>query len=88
LLCESKRFAHALAGAAEIGLKEHDRLALAQQLMERRLSGRQPSFKLPELVGLFMAKPLTSVSMAETLEVTPQASPRIVRSSGSYSGQL
>ena len=65
--------------AAEIGLKEHDRLALARQMMERKLEGRRTSSKLPELVELVMAKPLVSAgTVAKTLEVTPQAARRIV----------
>jgi len=71
--------AHGLLAAAEIGLKEHDRLALARQLMERKLTGRRTSSKLPELVELAMAKPLVSAGMvAKTLDVTPQAARRIV----------
>ncbi|MQB07184.1 DUF1612 domain-containing protein [Agrobacterium tumefaciens] len=71
--------AHGLITAAEIGLKEHDRLALARTLFERKLDGRRTSSKLPELVELVMAKPLVSAGMvAKTLEVTPQAARRIV----------
>ncbi|RUM04403.1 RHE_PE00001 family protein [Rhizobium anhuiense] len=71
--------ARGLLAAAEIGLNEHDRLALARQMMERKLSGRRTSSKLPELVELVMAKPLVSAGMvAKTLEVTPQAARRIV----------
>ena len=71
--------AHGLIAAAELGLKEHDRLALARTLMERKLEGRRTSSKLPELVELVMAKPLVSAKMvAKTLEVTPQAALRIV----------
>ncbi|NTA40295.1 RHE_PE00001 family protein [Agrobacterium salinitolerans] len=71
--------AHGLIAAAEIGLKEHDRLALARTLMERKLDGRRTSSKLPELVELVMAKPLVSAGMvAKTLAVTPQAARRIV----------
>ena len=71
--------ARGLLAAAEIGMKEHDRLALARQMMERKLSGRRTSSKLPELVELVMAKPLVSAGMvAKTLEVTPQAARRIV----------
>ncbi|NTF51007.1 RHE_PE00001 family protein [Rhizobium rhizogenes] len=70
---------HGLFAAAEIGMKEHDRLALARTLMERRLDGRRTSSKLPELVELVMAKPLVSAKMvATTLDVTPQAARRIV----------
>ncbi|NEJ95421.1 RHE_PE00001 family protein [Rhizobium ruizarguesonis] len=71
--------AHGLITAAEIGLKEHDRLALARQMMQRKLSGRRASSKLPELVELVMARPLVSASMVvKTLGVTPQAARRIV----------
>jgi hypothetical protein len=71
--------AHGLLAAAEIGLKEHDRLALARTLFERKLEGRRTSSKLPELVELVMAKPLVSAGMvAKTLDVTPQAARRIV----------
>ncbi len=71
--------AHGLLVAAEIGMKEHDRLVLAGTLMERKLEGRRASSKLPELVDLVMAKPLVSAGMvAKTLKVTPQAARRIV----------
>ena len=71
--------AHGLLAAAEIGLKEHDRLALARQMMEHKLVGRRTSSKLPQLVELVIARPLVSAGMiAETLGVTPQAALRIV----------
>ncbi|WP_163879950.1 RHE_PE00001 family protein [Rhizobium laguerreae] len=71
--------AHGLIAAAEIGMKAHDRLALARKMMERKLEGRRTSSKLPELVELVVAKPLVSTKMvAKTLEVTPQAARRIV----------
>jgi len=71
--------AHALLAAAEIGMKEHDRLTLAKTMLDRKLEGRRTSSKLPELVEMVMAKPLVSAGMvAKTLEVTPQAARRIV----------
>ncbi|ACE94938.1 hypothetical conserved protein (plasmid) [Rhizobium etli CIAT 652] len=71
--------AHGLVAAAEIGMKEHDRLTLAKTMFERKLEGRRTSSKLPELVELVMAKPLVSAGMvAKTLDVTPQAARRIV----------
>ena len=71
--------AHGLIVAAEIGLKEHDRLTLAKTMMDRKLDGRRASSRLPELVELVMAKPLVSAGMvAKALEVTPQAARRIV----------
>jgi hypothetical protein len=75
--------AHGLIAAAEIGIKEHDRLTLAKTMMDRKLEGRRTSSKLPELVELVMAKPLVSAGMvAKTLEVTPQAARRIVLEMG------
>ncbi len=71
--------AYGLLAAAEIGMKEHDRLTLGRQMMERKLSGRRTSSKVPELVELVMARPLVSAGMvAKTLDVTPQAARRIV----------
>jgi hypothetical protein len=71
--------AYGLIAAAELGLKEHDRLVLARTMFERKLGGRRTSSKLPELVELVMAKPLVSAGMvAKTLDVTPQAARRIV----------
>ncbi|TCV67364.1 RHE_PE00001 family protein [Neorhizobium sp. S3-V5DH] len=71
--------AHGFLAAAEIGMKEHDRLMLAKTMMDRKLEGRRTSSKLPELVELVMAKPLVSAGMvAKTLDVTPQAARRIV----------
>ena len=71
--------AHGFLAAAEIGIKEHDRLTLAKTMMDRKLEGRRTSSKLPELVHLVMARPLVSAKMvAKTLEVTPQAARRIV----------
>ncbi|PDS80493.1 hypothetical protein CO654_30625 [Rhizobium sp. L18] len=71
--------AHGFLAAAEIGLKEHDRLTLAKTMMDRKLEGRRTSSKLPELVELVMARPLVSAKMvAKTLDVTPQAARRIV----------
>ncbi|AHK47328.1 putative 41.8 kDa protein (plasmid) [Ensifer adhaerens OV14] len=60
-------------------MKEHDRLALAQEMMERRLEGRRTSTKLPELVELVRAKPLVPAgTVAKTLDVTRQAARRVV----------
>lgn len=71
--------ADGMIAAAEIGLKEHDRLALARKMMERKLSGRRASSKLPELVDLVMATPLVHAgTVTKTLGVTPQAARRIV----------
>ncbi len=75
--------AHGLLAAAEIGMKEHDRLSLARTLFERKLEGRRTSSKLPELVDLVMATPLVHAgTITRTLGVTPQAARRIVTELG------
>jgi hypothetical protein len=68
-----------IIAAAELGLKEHDRLTLARQSMERRLVGRRQTSKLPELIELVMSRPLVSAGMiVKAVGVTPQAAVRIV----------
>ncbi|WP_018325299.1 RHE_PE00001 family protein, partial [Rhizobium giardinii] len=68
-----------IIAAAEFGLKEHDRLTLARQAMERRLIGRRQSSKLPELIDLVLSRPLVSAGMiVKAVGVTPQAAVRIV----------
>ena len=74
---------HGIIAAAELGLKEHDRLTLAKQMMERRLVGRRASSNLPGLIELVISRPLVSAGMvAETLRVTPRAALRIVEALG------
>lgn len=74
---------HALGAAAELGLKEHDRLTLARTMMERKLVGRRASSNLPGLIDLVLARPMVSAGMvAEALDVTPQAALRIIRELG------
>lgn len=72
-------FAHGLTAAAESGLKQHDRLALARQMMERKLAGRRATSKLPDVIDLVIARPLVSAGMvAEMLKVKPQSALRIL----------
>ena len=71
--------AKGLIAAAETGLKEHDRLVLARQVMERKLIGRRTSSKLPELIEMVIARPLVhSGTVAKVLGVTPQAALKII----------
>jgi hypothetical protein len=78
---ETRLLAH-LAGiiaAADLGMKEHDRLTLARQSMERRLIGRRQTSKLPALIELVISRPLVSAGMiVKAVGVTPQAARRIV----------
>lgn len=72
-----------LVAAVEFGLREHDRLMLARQMMERKMQGRRSSSRLPALVELILTRPLVSAGMiAEALEITPRAALRIVEELG------
>jgi len=68
----------AITEAGEVGLKEHDRLVLAQQQMQHRITGRRQSSKLPQLVDLVLSRPMVSSGMiAKALSVTPQGALKI-----------
>lgn len=68
-----------LMAGIELGFKEHDRLLLARQMLERRLTGRRASSKLPGLIELVLARPLVSAGMiAAELDITPRAALRLV----------
>ncbi|OAE49447.1 RHE_PE00001 family protein [Agrobacterium tumefaciens] len=49
--------------AAQVGLKEHDRLAHARERMMRKLAGRRSSSRLPDLVDLVVSRPVVSAAM-------------------------
>lgn len=64
-------FFDAVAEAASAGLKEIERLAMAKRQMERRLSGRRKSSKLPALIDLVLARPIVSAGIiAKELKVS------------------
>lgn len=68
-----------LMAGIELGFKEHDRLMLARQMLERRLTGRRASSNLPGLIELVLAKPLVSTGLiAKELDITPRAALRLV----------
>lgn len=74
---------HGLVMATELGLKEHDRLTLAKQMMERHLIGRRSSSKRHALIELAIARPFVSAGMvAETLRVTPRGALGMVEALG------
>lgn len=59
--------------ASSSGMKEHDRLLLARNQMERVLRGRRSNSKLPRLIDLVLSRPLVSTSMIrEELKVSRQ----------------
>ncbi len=68
----------AIRSAADSGLRDHDRLLLARQQMQRKLDGRRASSKLPQLIDLVLSRPMVSSGMiAEALDVTPQGALKI-----------
>ncbi|MFW7355990.1 MAG: RHE_PE00001 family protein [Brucella sp.] len=68
-----------LMAGVELGFKEHDRLLLARQMFERRLTSRRASSNLPGLIELVLARPLVSTGLIATeLDITPRAALRLV----------
>ena len=68
-----------LMAGIELGFKEHDRLLLARQMLERRLIGRRASSNLPGLIELVLARPLVSAGMiAAELNVSSRAALRLI----------
>lgn len=63
----------AIREAAIAGLKEHDRLLLAKERLERVLRGRRANSKLPGLMDLVLSRPMVSTSMVQAaLKVSRQ----------------
>lgn len=63
----------AFAAAAELGMKEHDRVLLARQQLERQASAKRTNSNLSRLVDLVVARPVVSANLiAKELGVTPQ----------------
>jgi hypothetical protein len=69
----------AIHEAALAGLKEHDRLMLAKNQMERRLKQRGASSKLPDLVDLVLSRPLVSTGMIQDrLKISKQGALNLI----------
>ena len=67
-------FCQVLEEAVEIANKDLERLILAQQLMNRVADKCRSNSSLPELVDLFLSRPLVTVPLgAKLLKVTPKA---------------
>ncbi|MFK4259971.1 RHE_PE00001 family protein [Agrobacterium tumefaciens] len=63
----------AFAAAAELGMKEHDRILLSRQQLERQASAKRTNSNLSRLVDLVVARPVVSANLiAKELGVTPQ----------------
>lgn len=67
-------FCQVVDEAVAIGHRDLDRLTLARELMQRVTRTCRSNSKLPELVDLFLARPLVTVPLgAKLLQVTPKA---------------
>jgi hypothetical protein len=67
-------FCQVVEEAIAIGNKDLDRLILARELMNRVTDKCRTNSKLPELVDLFLSRPLVTVPLgAKLLKVTPKA---------------
>lgn len=72
-------FFDVIQAAATAGPREHDRLVLAKEQMERRLKHRRSSPKLPQLIELVLARPLVSTAMIQKeLKITRQGALNLV----------
>lgn len=73
----------AITGAAEVGLKEHDRWLTARTLLARKLGGRRSTSRLPSLLDYVLTRPIVSAGMiAEELKITPRAAQDLVAELG------
>lgn len=76
-------FAEAIEAAAEIGMKEHDRLMLARAQLERKLRGRRSTSQLPKLIELVLARPIvTAALIAQELGITQRGAQNLVAELG------
>jgi len=67
-------FCQVIEEAVEIANKDLERLILARELMNRVADKCRSNSKLPELVDLFLSRPLVTVPLAaKLLKVTPKA---------------
>lgn len=73
----------AIAAAAELGLKDHDRWLTARTLLARKLAGRRSTSRLPALLDYVLTRPVVSAGMiAGELRVTPRAAQDMVAELG------
>ncbi|MCX2696831.1 MULTISPECIES: RHE_PE00001 family protein [Ochrobactrum] len=78
-LVRLKTFLASIEEGAEVSMKEHDRLMLAREQMQRKLKGRRSNSRLPQLVDMIIRSPLVSTQMVEKeLEVTSQGALKLI----------
>ncbi len=78
-LTRLRTFFNAIEDAAEAGMKEHDRLMLVREQMQRKLKGRRSNSRLPQLMDMVLRNPLVSTQMIEKqLQVTQPGALKLV----------
>ena len=76
-------FLRASKAAADAGLKDIAQLSMAKQRMSAKLKGSRANSRLPDLIGLFLSKPLVNVpAAAKAMKVTPQAVEGMIKALG------
>jgi hypothetical protein len=76
-------FVHACTAAATEGLKQHDRLMLAREILSHRVRGHRTTSHLPALIDLAIARPLVSTTLiADELEISGRAAQNLIRHLG------
>ncbi len=69
----------AVAAAAELGLKDHDRWLTARNLLARKLAGRRSTSRLPALLDYVLTRPVVSAGMiAAELGISSRAAQDLV----------
>jgi hypothetical protein len=72
-------FLEAVRAGAEIGMHDHDRLALARRMLERKAEGRRRNSHAGALIELVLARPIANAAMiAKELDVTARAAQNLV----------
>ncbi|MBQ0707620.1 MULTISPECIES: RHE_PE00001 family protein [unclassified Ochrobactrum] len=78
-LIRLKTFFESIEEAADLTMKEHDRLLLAREQMQRKLKGRRSNSRLPELMEMVLRSPVISSQMVEReLRVTQQGALKLI----------
>ncbi|MCH4542540.1 hypothetical protein DK867_03350 [Ochrobactrum sp. POC9] len=78
-LIRLKAFCESIEDAADTTMKEHDRLLLAREQMQRKLKGRRSNSRLPQLMEMVLRSPVISSQMVEKeLQVTQQGALKLI----------
>jgi hypothetical protein len=78
-LVRLRTFFASIEDAADLTMKEHDRLLLAREQMQRKLKGRRSNSRLPDLMEMVLRSPLISSQMVEKeLQVTQQGALKMI----------